>query len=68
MNVLKGTKIFTPTLGWSSYCYGFLECPIVQEYVGTDIINSVCYKTASIADKYYPEKKLIYYVNNLNFY
>ena len=58
MNVLKGTKIFTPTLGWSSYCYGFLECPIVKEYVGTDIITSVCYKTASIADKYYPKKKV----------
>ena len=28
-SLLKGTKIFTPTLGWTSYCYGFLECPSV---------------------------------------
>jgi len=44
-SVLHGTKIFTPTLGWSSYCYGFLECPDVIEYVGTDVIPSVCEKT-----------------------
>jgi hypothetical protein len=44
-SVLHGTRIFTPTLGWSSYCYGFLECPEVTEYVGTDVIPSVCKKT-----------------------
>lgn len=56
--LLKGTKIFTPTLGWSSYCYGFLECPYVEEYVGTDVINSVCKKTKTFAAKHYPEKKV----------
>ena len=30
---LKGRRIFTPTLGWGSYCYGFLDCPMVEEYV-----------------------------------
>ena len=55
---LKGKKIFTPTLGWSSYCYGFLECPYVEEYVGTDVINSVCKKTKTFATKHYPEKKV----------
>jgi len=44
-SILHGTRIFTPTLGWSSYCYGFLECPEVIEYVGTDVIQDVCSKT-----------------------
>uniref|UniRef100_A0A6C0D463 DNA methylase N-4/N-6 domain-containing protein n=1 Tax=viral metagenome TaxID=1070528 RepID=A0A6C0D463_9ZZZZ len=47
-SVLKGTRIFTPTLGWSSYCYGFLECPEVKEYVGTDVIPDVCEKTQEL--------------------
>jgi hypothetical protein len=55
-SVLKGTKIFTPTLGWSSYCYGFLECPYVLEYVGTDVILDVCKKTQEFASMY-PTKK-----------
>jgi len=55
-SVLKGTKIFTPTLGWSSYCYGFLECPYVLEYVGTDVIPDVCKKTQEFAVMY-PTKK-----------
>uniref|UniRef100_A0A6C0DQY2 DNA methylase N-4/N-6 domain-containing protein n=1 Tax=viral metagenome TaxID=1070528 RepID=A0A6C0DQY2_9ZZZZ len=49
MNVLQGKRIFTPTLGWSSYCCGFLQCPFVEEYVGTDVISSVCTKTREIA-------------------
>jgi hypothetical protein len=48
-SVLKGSKIFTPTLGWSSYCYGFLECPEITEYVGTDVIEDVCEKTQELA-------------------
>jgi hypothetical protein len=55
-SVLKGRRIFTPTLGWSSYCYGFMECPYVEEYVGTDVISSVCKKTAEFAKEKYPEK------------
>lgn len=47
-SILKGTRIFTPTLGWSSYCYGFLECPEVVEYVGTDVIQDVCSKTEQL--------------------
>ena len=57
-SVLKGTKIFTPTLGWTSYCYGFLECPNVIEYVGTDVIESVCDKTQYFADMLYPNKSV----------
>jgi hypothetical protein len=56
-STLKGTRIFTPTLGWTSYCYGFLECPHVVEYVGTDVIPSVCHKTQEFAKKQYPEKQ-----------
>ena len=44
-SLLHGTKVFTPTLGWSSYAYGLLECPTVTEYVGTDVIPDVCKKT-----------------------
>ena len=57
-SVLHGTRIFTPTLGWTSYCYGFLECPNVIEYVGTDVIPGVCAKTASFAKLRYPNKKV----------
>ena len=55
-SLLKGTKIFTPTLGWSSYCYGFLECEDVTEYVGTDVIPNVCKKTKDFANEKYPNK------------
>jgi hypothetical protein len=55
-SVLKGTKIFTPTLGWSSYSLGFLECPQVVEYVGTDVIPDVCEKTLQFSKKQYPNK------------
>jgi hypothetical protein len=53
INLLKGKKIFTPTLGWSSYAYGFSESGI-EEYVGTDVIPSVCKKTDKFIKKYYP--------------
>ena len=60
-SALKGSKIFTPTLGWSSYCYGFMECPMVTEYVGTDVIPDVCKKTIEFAKTYYPTKKTTIY-------
>ena len=60
-SLLKGTKIFTPTMGWGSYCYGFLECPYVSEYVGTDVISNVCKKTQQFADTFYPSKTTTIY-------
>ena len=58
-SILKGTKIFTPTLGWTSYLYGFLEdSDNVIEYVGTDVIPSVCSKTAKFAKTYYKGKNI----------
>ena len=60
-SVLKGTKIFTPTLGWTSYLYGFFEDPQVLEYVGTDVIPSVCTKTAKFAKTYYKGKSVDIY-------
>jgi hypothetical protein len=60
-SVLRGTRIFTPTLGWCSYCYGFLESPGVVEYVGTDVITSVCKKTTQFANEYYPNKSVKIY-------
>ena len=56
MKLLHGMRIFTPTLGWSSYCYGFLECPDVVEYVGNDIIPSVCKNTKTFSRINYPNK------------
>ena len=56
-NVLKGTRIFTPTLGWSSYAYGFMECDSVTEYVGTDVMKNVCSKTRTFLKINYPSKK-----------
>jgi hypothetical protein len=55
--VLKGSRIFSPTLGWSSYAYGFLECDEVDEYVATDVIPHVCEKTAHFCKQFYPTKK-----------
>jgi hypothetical protein len=60
-SVLKGTRIFTPTLGWSSYCYGFLESKRVLEYVGTDVIPSVCEKTKQMAKIIAPQKTVDIY-------
>ena len=54
--LLRGTRIFTPTLGWSSYCYGFMECDEVIEYVGNDIIPDVCKTTAKFAQSVWPQK------------
>lgn len=56
--VLKGERIFTPTLGWSAYCYGFMECEFVKEYVGTDVVPKVCRDTQKFAQKFYPEKTI----------
>jgi hypothetical protein len=61
-SVLKGTKIFTPTLGWTSYLYGFMESgDDVIEYVGTDVIPGVCTKTAKFAKTYYKNKSVDIY-------
>jgi hypothetical protein len=54
---INSMRIFSPTMGWSSYAYGFMECPMVQEYVATDVINSVCTKTREFCQNIYPHKK-----------
>ena len=54
--VLKGTKIFTPTLGWCSYFHGFAESGIT-DYVGIDVIPSVCDTATEFAKQYYPHIK-----------
>jgi hypothetical protein len=55
-SLLKGTKVFTPTLGWSSYAYGFMECDEIIEYVGTDVIQNVCSKTRTFLKNNYKDK------------
>jgi hypothetical protein len=60
-SIFKATRVFSPTLGWSSYCYGFLESPYVKEYVGTDVIPSVCKKTKEIANLNVSQNKVDIY-------
>ena len=55
---LIGEKIFTPTLGWSSYMYGFLCNEKCKEYVGTDVIPYVCNTTKILGKTFFPEKKV----------
>ena len=58
---LKGNKIFTPTLGWSSYMYGFLNNPNITEYVGTDVIKEVCTNTKLLSSTLFSKKKVDIY-------
>lgn len=51
------STVFTPTLGWSSYMYGFLSDPKIKLYVGTDVIKHVCNNTVNLAEKMFPDKK-----------
>lgn len=53
-------RVFTPTLGWTSYMCGFLEAG-TKEYVGVDVIPSVCEKTRAYAAQYYPQNKVDIY-------
>jgi hypothetical protein len=54
-------RVFSPTLGWTSYAYGFMECPMVEEYVATDVIKGVCTKSREFCQQYYPMKKATIY-------
>lgn len=48
-------KVFTPTLGWGSYFYGFAETGALYSYTGVDVIPSVCKKTFLFAKENYPD-------------
>lgn len=41
MRIFHSSRVFTPTLGWGSYFYGFAQSNITH-YVGVDVIPSVC--------------------------
>ena len=55
-SIFHAETVFTPTLGWGSYYYGFAESGI-KEYVGVDVIPKVCNKVDKFSKKYYPEIK-----------
>jgi hypothetical protein len=55
-SVFHGSRIFTPTMGWGSYFYGFAESGIL-EYTGVDVIPSVCNRMRQFSKKYYPNIK-----------
>ena len=59
--ILKGKKIFSPTLGWSSYMYGFLSNNNTTEYVGTDVISKVCKNTEKLGHLLFPNKEITIY-------
>lgn len=44
----KAERVFTPTMGWGSYLTGFLASANfpIKQYVGVDVIPSVCRKVA----------------------
>jgi len=56
-NLIEPKKILTPTLGWNSYLYGAIQLEELEEYVGIDVLSSVC-KKAKIIGK---EKKTTIY-------
>jgi len=47
----KGKSIFTPVLSWGSYLTAFMHSDY-QEYVGVDVMPSVCDKVKFLADWY----------------
>jgi hypothetical protein len=47
----KGKSIFTPVLSWGSYMAAFMHSDY-QEYVGIDVMPSVCDKVEFMADWY----------------
>jgi len=49
-SILHAKRVFTPTLGWSSYLVGFIQSGI-EEYVGVDVIPRVCQTTLSLANQ-----------------
>ena len=52
-SIFNATTVFTPTLGWGSYYYGFAESGMTH-YVGVDVIPTVCKKIEQFSKKYYP--------------
>jgi hypothetical protein len=51
-NVLKGKgKLFTPVLSWGSYVPAFMHSNY-EEYVGVDVMPTVCKKTEFLASYY----------------
>lgn len=55
-SIFHAKTVFTPTLGWGSYYYGFSESGI-QEYVGVDVIPKVCKNIETFSKNYYPQIK-----------
>lgn len=51
--IFRAKRIFTPTLGWGSYFYGFSQSDI-SHYVGVDVIPSVCKGVEKFA-RHYPQ-------------
>lgn len=61
LSVFHGKRVFTPTMGWCSYLYGFLESPTIIQYTGIDVIPNVCQTARNFSETYYPDRKVSIY-------
>jgi len=57
----KPEKVFSPTLGWGSYMFGFLSAPYTKHYVGVDVIPNVCRKLRTVSKRLFPDKTIELY-------
>uniref|UniRef100_A0A6C0BJC1 DNA methylase N-4/N-6 domain-containing protein n=1 Tax=viral metagenome TaxID=1070528 RepID=A0A6C0BJC1_9ZZZZ len=55
-HVFSGTRLFTPVLSWASYLCAFMHSDW-EEYVGVDVMSSVCQRCQFLFDHYQQELK-----------
>lgn len=58
MHMCSAKKVFTPTLGWSSYAVGMSGIDSITHYVGVDVIPKVCNTTVEICKCIRPSMKV----------
>lgn len=58
MHMCSAKRVFTPTLGWSSYAVGMCGVESVSHYVGVDVIPKVCSTTIEICKCVNPKMKV----------
>ena len=56
-NLMAGTKLFTPVIDWGSYALAYTQLPRYTDYVGVDVMDSVCIKTGHLLREFGMGKK-----------
>ena len=64
-NLFEGTKLFTPVLSWASYLCAFMHTDR-DEYVGVDVMPSVCQRCQFLFDYYQTELKSKHKITRLD--